>query len=203
MSIDIHIYKFQKLSASEAEKVRWFNVLDDEQSLGENHNSDEFNPYSIMRFHLKDESISKIPRELFTEKQVKLRQINREKMFKFLGFSDESIKADKVKFRWMDGRRICYVDGENEERISIDEERSFMEVIEIPCLLVKYKELFDADDTTEFFYAKEARNRLLLQNPEFQTYNYEKVNNEMLAKAEIPCLIYERNKDNCFIYISD
>ncbi len=203
MSVDIHIYKFEKLSAAELEKVKFFNVSDDESFLGERHNWDEFNPYSIMRFHMQDESISKIPMDVFSEKMVKLKQINREKLFKYLGFSDESIKADKVKFRWMDGRRLCYVDGEKEERIGIDEERRFMEVIEIPCLLVKYKELFDADETTECFFARDARDRLLKYYPGFQTYNYEKVNNEMLAKAEIPFLIYERNRDSCFIYVSD
>lgn len=161
MSVDIHIYKFEKLSAAELDKVKYFNVSDDERLLGDGHNWDEFNPYSIMRFHLKDESIAKIPRDVFSEKVVKISQINREKMYKFLGFSDESIKSNKVHFRWMNGRKICYVDGEKEERISVDEEQRFMEVIEIPCLLVKFKELFDADDTTDFFCAKAARDRLL------------------------------------------
>ena len=203
MSVDIHIYKFEKLSAAELEKVKYFNVSDDERLLGDGHNWDEFNPYSIMRFHLKDESIAKIPRDVFSEKMVKISQINREKMYKFLGFSDESIKSNKVHFRWMNGRKICYVDGEKEECISVDEEQRFMEVIEIPCLLVKFKELFDADDTTDFFCAKEARDRLIKLYAGFQTYNYEKVNNEMLAKAEIPFLVYERNRDKCFIYITD
>lgn len=45
--------------------------------------------------------------------------------------------------------------------------------------------------------------RLIKLYPGFQTYNYEKVNNEMLAKAEIPFLVYERNRDKCFIYITD
>ena len=66
MSVDIHIYKFEKLSAAELEKVKYFNVSNDERLLGESHNWDEFNPYSIMRFHLKDESIAKIPRDVFS-----------------------------------------------------------------------------------------------------------------------------------------
>ena len=79
----------------------------------------------------------------------------------------------------------------------------FIEVIDFPCLLVKAKKLFDADETVEFFSSSDARDRLLKQNPSFQTYNYEIITNEMLAKAEIPFLVYERNKGKCFIYISD
>lgn len=203
MSVDIHIYKFEPLTAEELEKVKWFEISDDEQALGENHNWNEYNPYSIMRFHLKDESIRKIPRDVFSEKVVKLKQINREKVYKYLGFSDESIKNNKVSFRWMNGRKICYADGEVERSIAVDEERRFIEVIDFPCLLVKCKELFDADNTTEFISTRDARDRLMKQNPGFQTYNYEIITNEMLAKAEIPFLVYERNKGKCFIYITD
>lgn len=203
MSVDIHIYKFEPLTAAELEKVKWFDISDDEQSLGENHDWNEYNPYSIMRFHLKDESIRKIPRDVFSEKVVKLKQIDREKMYKYLGFSDESIRDNKVHFRWVNGRKICYADGEAERSIAVDEEKRFIEVIDFPCLLVKYKELFDADNTTEFFSVSDARDRILKQNPGFQTYNYEIITNEMLAKAEIPFLVFERNKGKCFIFITD
>lgn len=38
MSVDIHIYKFEKLSAAELDKVKYFNVSDDERLLGDGHN---------------------------------------------------------------------------------------------------------------------------------------------------------------------
>ena len=203
MSVDICIYKFEPLLAAELEKVKWFDISDDEKALAENHDWNEFNTYSIMRFHLKDESIRKMPRDVFSEKVVKLKQINCERMYKYLGFSDESIKNNNVHLRWVYGRKVFYIDGELERSIAVDEEQRFIEVIDFPCLLVKAKKLFDADETVEFFSSSDARDRLLKQNPSFQTYNYEIITNEMLAKAEIPFLVYERNKGKCFIYISD
>lgn len=203
MSVDLRIVKLEKLTDYELEMVKNFTVIEDEKLLGCEHDWDDFNPYSILRFHLKDTTISKLPKGLLTEKVVKIKQVNTEQMYKYLGFSDESIKEGKVKFRWMSGRKICYDDGGMEAKISIDEEDRFIEEAEIPCLLVREKVLFDSDETTLCVSTREAKNKLLKFYPGFETYCYEKINNEMLAKAEIPFLIYERNSDKCFIYISD
>jgi len=35
--------------------------------------------------------------------------------------------------------------------------------------------------------------------PDIENYEYVPVNNSMLAKAEIPFLIFERNRGKCFI----
>ena len=51
------------------------------------------------------------------------------------------------------------------------------------------------------FYA--ARQRLVREAikciPDIENYEYVPVNNSMLAKAEIPFLIFERNRGKCFI----
>ena len=43
MSVDICIYKFEPLLGAELEKVKWFDISDDEKALAENHDWNEFN----------------------------------------------------------------------------------------------------------------------------------------------------------------
>ena len=63
-------------------------------------------------------------------------------------------------------------------------------------LVLKIKALWNSSENNLYGIDKK---RAIKCIPDIENYEYVPVNNSMLAKAEIPFLIFERNRGKCFI----
>ena len=61
---------------------------------------------------------------------------------------------------------------------------------------LKIKALWNSSENNLYGIDKK---RAIKRIPDIENYEYVPVNNSMLAKAEIPFLIFERNRGKCFI----
>lgn len=67
--------------------------------------------------------------------------------------------------------------------------------LNVKCVAIKMESLWDSDEV--FVYPD--KKRVLKYIPEIDEYRYVPITNVILSKAEIPFLIFERNKGKCFI----
>ena len=67
--------------------------------------------------------------------------------------------------------------------------------VNIKCVAIKMESLWDSEEV--FVYPD--KKRVLKYIPGIDEYRYVPITNMILSKAEIPFLIFERNKGKCFI----
>ena len=67
--------------------------------------------------------------------------------------------------------------------------------VNVKCVAIKMESLWDSDEV--FVYPD--KKRVLKYIPGIDEYRYVPITNVILSKAEIPFLIFERNKGKCFI----
>ena len=68
--------------------------------------------------------------------------------------------------------------------------------IEISCIAIKMKTLWNSGENYIYGLDKE---KIIKSISGIQDYRYVPVNNSMLAKAEIPFLVFEKNRGKCFM----
>lgn len=68
--------------------------------------------------------------------------------------------------------------------------------VQTKCVVLKIKALWNSSENNLYGIDKK---RVIKCIPDIENYEYVPVNNSMLAKAEIPFLIFERNRGKCFI----
>ena len=69
-------------------------------------------------------------------------------------------------------------------------------MVQTKCVVLKIKALWNSSENNLYGIDKK---RAIKCIPDIENYEYVPVNNSMLAKAEIPFLIFERNRGKCFI----
>lgn len=109
---------------------------------------------------------------------------------------------DKIHIKGISGWHIIYSDGEIEQQIYCKDEKKFEEPKEIERYLLKSDILFDSSENFTF-NKREVLEGLKKYYPNLETYVYGPVDNVMLSHAEIPFLIFDRNKGKCYLYISN
>ena len=67
--------------------------------------------------------------------------------------------------------------------------------VQTECIAVKMECLWNSDEV--YFYID--KKRVWENIPALEEYRFVPVSNNILAKAEIPFLIFERNRGKCFI----
>lgn len=68
--------------------------------------------------------------------------------------------------------------------------------VQTKCVVLKIKSLWNSSENNPYVMDKK---RAIKCIPDIKNYEYVPVNNSMLAKAEIPFLIFARNRGKCFI----
>ncbi|MGN0805254.1 MAG: hypothetical protein ACI4MS_07715 [Candidatus Coproplasma sp.] len=128
--------------------------------------------------------------------------MNYPKLFSFAGFTEEEIRQGISLSRYFYDYAV-YVskDGVRKE-VSTSEIERFYDKVEVPSIITKCKVLYSSDYYSGFD-SREFYKRIKKLIPSFDTYCYFKVDNEILSKAEVPFLIFDRNKDKCFIWLED
>lgn len=112
-----------------------------------------------------------------------------------MGFNEKAISEKQVHIKTSDGYTMEYTDGEQIKQIRHDDSNFYQKIIQTECMAVKMECLWNSDDV--YFYLD--KKRALEYIPALQEYRFVPVSNSVLAKAEIPFLIFERNKGKCFI----
>lgn len=70
--------------------------------------------------------------------------------------------------------------------------------LQIMIVFLKIKTLWNSSENNLYGMDKK---RVIKCIPDIENYEYVPVNNSMLAKAEIPFLIFARNRGKCFIEV--
>ena len=192
MGTDCTIYRAHKLTPEEIENVHY---------LAEYHESYDYDSlYAQIRRYEKDNpSIKYLVKAGFVvEKNLLVQKCRKKEMFRFMGFPEESIEAEKIHIHFSSGYTYSYTDGNIELKIHGNDVEKFEYFEEMPCCIAKLETLFD--DTDENFYGSgEAFEKLKELYPQYDSYEYIPADNEMLAEIEVPFLIYKKNYGKCFI----
>lgn len=193
MSTSYSIYRFAKPTKQELSKIEWFEPYDSFSIYdADGEQTDE----CIRLFRKDDEDIANLLKSKFVRNMTLPEKVTDYKaVFKGLGFDEKAIAENKISMSWGNGYTFEYTDGEQIKRMEYEELQRYKVVVETECIAIKMECLWDSEDALA--YPNKAR--VLEFIPELRQYSFAPVNNSILSKAEIPFLIFERNKGKCFI----
>ena len=86
-------------------------------------------------------------------------------------------------------------DGEQIKQVKYDDLQFYEVTVQTECIAVKMECLWNSDEVYSYIDKK----RVWENIPALEEYRFVPVSNNILAKAEIPFLIFERNRGKCFI----
>ncbi|MCD8361941.1 MAG: hypothetical protein LUC98_03080 [Lachnospiraceae bacterium] len=118
-----------------------------------------------------------------------------EKLYLALGFAEESVKKRHIHFVRSNGWDTYCSDGVQTKQYSIYDLQNYEKKVIKKCIAIKMETLWISSE--EYVYPD--RDRVNQFIPDIDKYRYVPINNRILAKAEIPFLIYERNRGKCLI----
>ena len=194
MSTTYEIVKFAKPTKKELLAVDKFIAYDSFRIEDE----DGYDAgWGIYLFRADDKSVSNLLNSRFAVKIV-LPEIvtNYEKLYTDLGFDDEAIKNKAVHIVKTNNRYMDISDGVKTEQINMSRLRDYKSEVQTSCIAIKIKSLWSSGDN--YIYGLDKEN-IIKNMPGIDVYNYVPVKNSMLAKAEIPFLIFQKNYGKCFI----
>ena len=193
MSTSYSIYRFAKPKKGELKEIEYFTPYDgyevkdaDGESTGE----------IIYLYKWDSEYTGNIRESRFSlELTLPEKETDYERFYRYLGFSEDAIKANRVHVSYGTGYHFEYSDGEMKASASYEDIEKFKIIVQTHCFAVKMKKIWDSDEV----YSYPDHDRVLKYLPDIDDLRYVPVNNQILAKAEIPFLIFEKNKGRCFI----
>ena len=193
MSTAYSIYRFAKPTKQEVSKIDYYEpfglfpiyAVDGKQS---NEN--------IKLFRFDDENAANIINSKFARRIVlPEKNTDYDKLSRDLGFDEKAIIEKRVHIKSSDGYNMEYTDGEHIMSMKYNGLQNYQIIVQTECVAIKMECLWDSED--EYVYPDKAR--VIKYIPELQKYSFVPISNRVLAKSEIPFLIFERNKGKCFI----
>ena len=173
MSTAYNIYRFVKPNKQELSNIDYFEPFDYFSVY--DADGEQTNEY-IRLFRLDDEAAAN-------------------KMYRGLGFDEKAISEKRVHLRSSDGYTVSYTDGNQIIITNYDDLQCYQITVPRECVAIKMECLWNSED--EYCYLD--KKRVYEYIPALKEYRYAPINNSVLAKAEIPFLIFERYKGKCFI----
>lgn len=113
-----------------------------------------------------------------------------------MGFDNEAIKNKAVHIVKFNNRNMDISDGVNTEQINMSMLKDYKVEVQTSCIAIKMKTLWNSGENYIYNLVKE---RAIKNIPGIDIYSYVPVNNSMLARAEIPFLIFQKNYGKSFI----
>lgn len=113
-----------------------------------------------------------------------------------MGFDDEAIKNKDVHIVKSNNRNMDISDGINTEQINKSMLEDYKVAVQTNCIAIKMKTLWNSGENYIYNLNKE---KVIKNIPGIDVYSYVPVNNSMLARAEMPFLIFQKNYGKCFI----
>lgn len=194
MSTTFEIVKFQKLTKKELVVVDRFQPYDSYRIFDEDGDD---TGYGIYLFRMDDKSVSNLVNSHFAIKMVLPElEVDYEKLYEDLGFDTEVIKNKSVRVIRSNARFMDISDGVNTKQIKRTILKDYEIMVQSSCIAIKMKTLWNSGENYIYGLDKEKIRKYI---PDIKDYRYVPVNNSMLAKAEIPFLIFEKNRGKCFI----
>ena len=194
MSTTFEIIKFQKPTMKELLVVDRFEPYDSYRILDEDSDDTD---YGIYLFRMDDKSVSNLVNSRFAVKMVlpKL-EVDYEKLYEDLGFDTKEKNNKSVRVIRSNARFMDISDGVNTKHIKRIILKDYEIMVQTSCIAIKMKTLWNSGENYIYGLDKEKIRKYI---PDIKDYRYVPVNNSMLAKAEIPFLIFEKNRGKCFI----
>ena len=196
MSTTYEIVKFAKPTKKELLAVDKFIAYDSFRIEDE----DGYDAgWGIYLFRADDKSVSNLLNSRFAVKIVLPEMVtDYEKLYTDLGFDDEAIKNKDVHIVKSNNRNMDISDGINTEQINKSMLEDYKVAVQTNCIAIKMKTLWNSGENYIYNLNKE---KVIKNIPGIDVYSYVPVNNSMLARAEMPFLIFQKNYGKCFIAI--
>ena len=193
MSITFEIVKFEKPTKDDLSNLHMLNpygsipILDDGDSTG----------WNIYMFRADDKGIQNIINSSYAVKMELPECItDYDSFFEDLGFPKEVVRNGDVRIIKSNSRYITISYGDKSKEIEKSRLEKYKVMVQTKCVVLKIKALWNSSENNLYGIDKKKAIKCI---PDIENYEYVPVNNSMLAKAEIPFLIFERNRGKCFI----
>ena len=193
MSITFEIVKFKKPTKDDLSNLHMLNpygsipILDDGDSTG----------WNIYMFRADDKGIQNIINSSYAVKMELPECItDYDSFFEDLGFPKEAVSNGDVRIIKSNSRYITISYDDKSKEIEKSRLEKYKVMVQTKCVVLKIKALWNSSENNLYGIDKK---RAIKCMPDIENYEYVPVNNSMLAKAEIPFLIFERNRGKCFI----
>ena len=194
MSITFEIVKFKKPTKDDLSNLHMFNPYGSIPILDDDGDSTGWNIYM---FRADDKDIQNIINSCYAVKMELPECItDYDSFFEDLGFPKEAVRNGDVRIIKSNSRYITISYGDKTKEIEKSRLEKYKVTVQTKCVVLKSKALWNSSENNLYGIDKK---RAIKCIPDIENYEYVPVNNSMLAKAEIPFLIFERNRGKCFI----
>lgn len=194
MSITFEIVKFKKPTKDDLSNLHMFNPYGSIPILDDDGDSTGWNIYM---FRADDKGIQNIINSCYAVKMELQECItDYDSFFEDLGFPKEAVSNGDVRIIKSNSRYITISYDDKSKDIGKSRLEKYKVMVQTKCVVLKIKALWNSSENNLYGIDKK---RAIKCMPDIENYEYVPVNNSMLAKAEIPFLIFERNRGKCFI----
>ena len=194
MSITFEIVKFKKPTKDDLSNLHMFNPYGSIPILDDDGDSTGWNIYV---FRADDRGIQNIINSCYAVKMELPECItDYDSFFEDLGFPKEVVRNGDVHIIKSNSRYITISYGDKSKEIEKSRLEKYKMMVQTKCVVLKIKALWNSSENNLYGIDKKKAIKCI---PDIENYEYVPVNNSMLAKAEIPFLIFERNRGKCFI----
>ena len=194
MSITFEIVKFKKPTKDDLSNLHMFNPYGSIPILDDDGDSTGWNIYM---FRADDKGIQNIINSCYAVKMELQECItDYDSFFEDLGFPKEAVSNGDVRIIKSNSRYITISYDDKSKEIEKSRLEKYKVMVQTKCVVLKIKALWNSSENNLYGIDKK---RAIKCMPDIENYEYVPVNNSMLAKAEIPFLLFERNRGKCFI----
>jgi hypothetical protein len=194
MSITFEIVKFKKPTKDDLSNLHMFNPYGSIPILDDDGDSTGWNIYM---FRADDKGIQNIINSCYAVKMELPEYItDYDGFFEDLGFPKEAVRNGDVRIIKSNSKYITISYGDKSKEMEKGRLEKYKVTVQIKCVVLKIKALWNSSENNLYGIDKKKAIKCI---PDIENYEYVPVNNSMLAKAEIPFLIFERNRGKCFI----
>ena len=194
MSITFEIVKFKKPTKDDLSNLHMLNPYGSIPILDDDGDSTGWNIYM---FRADDKGIQNIINSSYAVIMELPECItDYDSFFEDLGFPKEAVRNGDVRIIKSNSRYITISYGDKSKEIEKSRLEKYKVMVQTKCVVLKIKALWNSSENNLYGIDKKKAIKCI---PDIEDYEYVPVNNSMLAKAEIPFLIFERNRGKCFI----
>ena len=194
MSMTFEIVKFKKPTKDDLSNLHMLNPYGSIPILDDDGDSTGWNIYM---FRADDKGIQNIINSSYAVIMELPECItDYDSFFEDLGFPKEVVRNGDVRIIKSNSRYITISYGDKSKEIEKSRLEKYKVMVRTKCVVLKIKALWNSSENNLYGIDKKKAIKCI---PDIENYEYVPVNNSMLAKAEIPFLIFERNRGKCFI----
>lgn len=177
-------------------KIKWMKETEMAVVISQEQNEIQTG-WNIYVFRADDRGIQNIINSCYAVKMELPEYItDHDSFFEDLGFPKEAVRNRDVRIIKSNSRHITISYGDKSKEIEKGRLEKYKVTIQTKCVVLKIKALWNSSENNLYGIDKKKAIKCI---PDIENYEYVPVNNSMLAKAEIPFLIFERNRGKCFV----